>query len=111
MSAQAGRGVGGWRGRMAGASGAQAGCAGHGASGEAVTAVPLLLFAAAARHVCLSTLGLIQYLGPSMPLVMAIAWFGEPFGVNRAVGYGAIWLALVIYPVDGLHTRRTVAPG
>jgi chloramphenicol-sensitive protein RarD len=76
-----------------------------------VTAVPLLLFAAAARRIRLSTLGLIQYLGPSMQLVMAIAWFGEPFGVNRAVGYGAIWLALVIYSVDGLRTRRTAASG
>jgi len=76
-----------------------------------VTAVPLLPFAAAARRIRLRTLRLIQYPGPSMQLVLAIAWFGEPFGVNRAVGHDAIWLALVIYPVDGLRTRRTVAPG
>ncbi len=76
-----------------------------------VTAVPLLLFAAAARRIRLSTLGVIQYLGPSIQLVMAIVWFHEPFGVGRAVGYGAIWLALVIYTVDGLITSRRAAAG
>jgi chloramphenicol-sensitive protein RarD len=74
-----------------------------------VTAVPLLLFAAAARRIRLSTLGVIQYLGPSIQLLMAIAWYHEPFGVGRAVGYGAIWLALVIYTVDGLITSRRAA--
>lgn len=75
-----------------------------------VTAVPLLLFAAAARRIRLSTLGLIQYLGPSIQLVMAIAWFHEPFETTRAMGYGAIWLALVIYTVEGLVvSRRTAA--
>jgi chloramphenicol-sensitive protein RarD len=74
-----------------------------------VTAVPLLLFAAAARRIRLSTLGVIQYLGPSIQLVMAIVWFHEPFGAGRAVGYGAIWLALVIYTVDGLFATRRVS--
>lgn len=75
-----------------------------------VTAVPLLLFAAAARRIRLSTLGLIQYLGPSMQLVMAIVWFHEPFGAGRAVGYGVIWLALAIYTAEGLWVMRRAGP-
>jgi chloramphenicol-sensitive protein RarD len=62
-----------------------------------VTALPLLFFAAAARRIPLSTLGLVQYLGPSVQLILAVWLFDEPFSGAKAMGFAAIWAALVIY--------------
>jgi chloramphenicol-sensitive protein RarD len=68
-----------------------------------VTAVPLLLFGAAARRIPLSTLGLIQYVTPTLQLLTGVLVYGEPFGAVRAVGYGAIWIALALYSFEGLR--------
>jgi chloramphenicol-sensitive protein RarD len=67
-----------------------------------ITAVPLLMFAAAARLVPLSTMGLMQYITPSLQLVAGIWLYHEPFGDVRLIGFSAIWIALVLYSVDGL---------
>ncbi len=66
-----------------------------------VTAVPLLLFAAGARRIRMSTLGLLQYLAPSIQFVLGVWLFGEPFSGSRLLGFGLIWLALAIYSVEG----------
>ena len=77
-----------------------------------VTAIPLLLFAAGARRITMSTLGLLQYIGPSIQFVLGVWLFNEVFTPVRAVGFGLIWLALLIYSVDSvrLGVRRTAAP-
>ncbi len=62
-----------------------------------VTALPLLLFAHAARRVKLSTMGLLQYLAPSCQLLIGVVVYGEPFGRSRAVGFTIIWIALAAY--------------
>lgn len=62
-----------------------------------VTALPLLLFASAARLVKLSTLGLLQYVSPTCGLILGVAVYGEPFPRTRALGFGIIWLALAVY--------------
>jgi len=67
-----------------------------------VTALPLLFFAAAARRIPLTTLGLIQYLGPSIQLLLAVLLFGEPFPPAKLSGYGAIWAGLLLFSVEGL---------
>jgi chloramphenicol-sensitive protein RarD len=72
-----------------------------------VTAIPLLLFAAAARRIPLSTLGLVQYVTPTLQLLTGVLVYHEPFGSVRAVGYGAIWVALALYSFEGL--RNTVS--
>ncbi|RQH04158.1 EamA family transporter RarD [Paraburkholderia dinghuensis] len=69
-----------------------------------VTAVPLLLFGAAARRIPLSTLGLIQYVTPTLQLLTGVLVYQEPFGAVRAVGYGAIWVALALYSAEGLRS-------
>ncbi len=76
-----------------------------------VTAIPLLLFAAGARRIPMSTLGLLQYLGPSIQFVLGVWLFHEPFAAARGVGFGLIWLALLVYSVDGVRhgVRRTAA--
>lgn len=77
--------------------------------GGAVSATPLLLFSAAARRIPLSTLGLIQYLAPSMQLALAIFVYGEPFGAGKALGFIMIWTGLAVYTAEGLwRTWRRV---
>jgi chloramphenicol-sensitive protein RarD len=65
-----------------------------------ITAIPLLLFAAGARRISMSTLGLLQYLGPSIQFVLGLWLFKEPFSGARAVGFGLIWAALAVYSVE-----------
>lgn len=71
-----------------------------------ITAIPLLLFGAAARLVPLSTMGLMQYITPSLQLLAGIWLYHEPFGGARLIGFTAIWIALALYSVDGLHNYR-----
>ena len=71
-----------------------------------VTAIPLLLFAAGARRISMSTLGLLQYLGPSIQFVLGLWLFKEPFSSSRAVGFGLIWTALVIYTLEAWRFNR-----
>lgn len=70
-----------------------------------VTAIPLLLYAFGAKLLRLSTLGLMQYIGPSIVLLVAVFVFGEPFGGVRAIAFGLIWVALVIYTWSMLRSR------
>ncbi|MFO1220178.1 MAG: EamA family transporter RarD [Burkholderiaceae bacterium] len=70
------------------------------------TAVPLLLFAMAARRVSLTTLGLLQYLAPSIQFALGVWLYREPFGPARAVGFAAIWLGLLLYSGEGLLRWR-----
>jgi chloramphenicol-sensitive protein RarD len=71
--------------------------------GGAVTATPLLLFTAAARRLPYSTLGFLQYVAPSLQFLLAVAVFGEHFSRAHALCFGAIWLALAIFSVEGLR--------
>jgi chloramphenicol-sensitive protein RarD len=71
-----------------------------------VTALPLFLFAYAARLLPYSTVGLLQYVSPSLQLMCGVWVFGEPFGAQRAVGFVLIWAALAIYATDGMVRAR-----
>ena len=73
-----------------------------------VTAIPLLLFAAGARRIRLSTLGLLQYIGPTIQFVLGLWLFKEPFSATTLVGFCLIWTALLIYSLDGW--RRATRP-
>jgi chloramphenicol-sensitive protein RarD len=70
------------------------------------TTLPLLLFAFAARRISLTTLGLMQYLGPSIQFLLGLFLFGEPLTPNRLIGFALIWTALAIYTTDGIRTHR-----
>jgi len=72
-----------------------------------LTAVPLLLFAAGARRLSLTTLGLFQYLSPTLQFLIGIWVFHEPFSTLRMIGFGLIWAALVLYSIDGWRRSRT----
>lgn len=71
-----------------------------------ITAVPLALFAHGSRLIPLSTVGLVQYVGPSIQFLVGVFVFHETFTPARAVGFGSIWLALAIYMIDGLRRNR-----
>ena len=71
-----------------------------------ITAVPLVLFAYGARRVRLSTLGLLQYIAPSVQLVLGVWVYHEPFSRARVVSFSFIWAALVLYTADNLLAQR-----
>ena len=71
-----------------------------------ITAVPLLLFAAGARRLSMATLGIVQYIGPTIQFVLGVWVFGEAFTVGRLVGFALIWAALAIYTADGWRVAR-----
>lgn len=75
-------------------------------SNGVVTAIPLLLFAAAARRVPLVTIGLIQFVTPVLQLIVAITFLGEHMSPARWVGFAIVWVALVVLTVDLLRRRR-----
>ena len=62
-----------------------------------VTSVPLLLFAFGAKLLRLSTIGIMQYIAPTMVFLIAVLIFDEPFGTTQAVAFALIWAALAIY--------------
>ena len=74
-----------------------------------VTAVPLLLFAAGARRVPLSTMGFLQYITPSILALMGVFLYGETFAGPRSVGFVFIWVALALYTAEGLWAGRRAA--
>jgi chloramphenicol-sensitive protein RarD len=76
--------------------------------GGPLTALPLLLFAAGARRLPLATVGLLQYLSPTIQLALGVWVFGEAFDRQRLVGFGFIWTALLIYSLDGWRRSRAV---
>ena len=71
-----------------------------------LSALPLMLFAEAARRVDLSTLGLLQYLNPTLQALGAVLILGELFGPARAVSFALIWAALALYTVSALRQDR-----
>lgn len=73
-----------------------------------MTAVPLMLFSYAARRVQMASLGIIQYLNPSLQFLVAIFIFLEPFGLWHAVAFGLIWLALFIYSFASISTKNLI---
>jgi chloramphenicol-sensitive protein RarD len=71
-----------------------------------VTAVPLFLFAYGARALPYSTVGVLQYIAPTLQLLCAVFFFREGFAPARLAGFVLIWLALAIYAADGLWRAR-----
>jgi len=81
------------------------------AASGVMTAVPLLLFAGAANRVPLTTIGLLQYVAPTLQFLCGVVVFHEPMPASRWLGFGLVWLALAIFVVDGVRSHAPVAPG
>jgi chloramphenicol-sensitive protein RarD len=70
------------------------------------TAVPLLLFAFAVQRLRLTTIGMLQYIGPSIQFLVAIFILHEPINATQLVSFGLIWLSLIVYSGDSVLRRR-----
>ena len=71
-----------------------------------VTAIPLVLFAAAARRIPLTTIGLLQYIAPTIQFLIGVYIFQEPFTTQRLIGFVVIWVALALYTIEGIYHQR-----
>jgi chloramphenicol-sensitive protein RarD len=72
-----------------------------------ITAVPLLLFAAGARQITLTSLGVLQYIAPTLQFAIGVLIYGEVLTLERLAGFLLIWLALAVYSAESLwRTRR-----
>ncbi len=76
------------------------------AVGGPLTAIPLLLFAAGARRIPMTTLGILQYVSPSILFLLSVLVFKEPLQLPRLIGFALIWGALVVYSLEGLFNSR-----
>jgi chloramphenicol-sensitive protein RarD len=80
--------------------------------GGALTALPLIGFADAVQRIPFSMVGVLQYIAPTMQLLIGVLVFHEPFGRERVIGFTCIWFALAIFAADGLlRARRANATG
>ena len=76
--------------------------------GGVLTALPLIGFAAAVQRIPYSLVGLLQYISPTLQLLVGVLVLHEPFGHDRAIGFGFIWIALALYAIDGwVRARRS----
>jgi chloramphenicol-sensitive protein RarD len=72
-----------------------------------ITTIPLLLFASAAREIPLTILGLLQYIAPTLQFLIGVFIYKEPFNRSLLIGFGIIWLALIIFWVENYLSHRT----
>lgn len=79
------------------------------ASAGVITAVPLALFGAAAIRIPLSTLGFIQYVGPTLQFIIGLYLFNEPMPRDRFIGFALTWVAIAIISYDALRNRNKVS--
>ena len=73
-----------------------------------LTAVPLLFFAAASRRLPLTTMGLVQYLAPVLQFIAGVVILNEPMPPERWLGFGLVWLALIVLTVDMVRAGRAL---
>ncbi len=76
------------------------------AASGVITAVPLIFFGAAARRLPLTTIGLLQYLAPVLQFLLALLVLGEEMPLERWIGFGFVWVGLILLTVDMLRTVR-----
>ncbi len=74
--------------------------------GGLFTLIPLVLFAAAAKRISMTALGMMQYIGPTLQLLCGVLIYQEPFGSQKMIAFGFIWLALAVYSADQIKQRR-----
>ena len=75
-------------------------------TGGLITIIPLTLFAVAAKRVTLTTIGIAQYVGPTMQWFVGVVVLGEPFGMDRLVGFVFVWIAVAIFITGSLIKRQ-----
>src|SRR5215216_283003 len=73
-----------------------------------VTTIPLLMFASAAKQIPLTVVGILQYIAPTLQFLIGVFIYHEPFDQSRLVGFGLVWLALIIFWVESYLANRVL---
>ena len=73
--------------------------------GGLITIVPLLLFASAVQRVQLTAIGVLQYISPTIQLLLGVLLFHEPFTGSQAIGFSFVWMALAVFAIDSVRRR------
>lgn len=76
--------------------------------GGAVTALPLIGFAYGVKRIPLSLVGILQYIAPSLGLLLGVFFFREPFDSAKAIGFAAIWVGLLLFVSDSVYRSRKI---
>ncbi|WP_425507627.1 EamA family transporter RarD [Stenotrophomonas aracearum] len=76
--------------------------------GGAVTALPLIGFAYGVKRIPLSLVGILQYIAPSLGLLLGVFFFHEPFDSAKAIGFAAIWVGLLLFVSDSVYRSRKI---
>jgi chloramphenicol-sensitive protein RarD len=71
-----------------------------------VTTIPLLMFASAAKQIPLTLVGLLQYIAPTMQFLIGVLLYKEPFDVAHLIGFGFVWVALIVFAIENYVARR-----
>lgn len=71
-----------------------------------VTIIPLLMFASAAKRIPLTMVGIMQYIAPTLQFLIGVLIYKEPFTTTRLVGFSMVWVALIVFWVEGFLARR-----
>jgi chloramphenicol-sensitive protein RarD len=74
-----------------------------------VTVIPLLMFASAVRSIPLSVAGILQYITPTLQFLIAVLIFKEPFSSAQSIGFGLVWLAVIVFTSENFWSRRQAA--
>ena len=72
----------------------------------AVTTIPLLMFASAAKQIPLTVIGLLQYIAPTLQFLIGVFLYKEPFDQSHLIGFGIVWVALIIFWVENFFAHR-----
>lgn len=73
-----------------------------------ITAIPLILFASGAPLVPLTTIGILQYIAPTIQFLIGVFIYDEPFNTSQLIGFSIVWLSLIIFTIEGLsHNYQT----
>lgn len=71
-----------------------------------VTVIPLLLFASAVRRIPLSTMGILQYIAPTLQFLLGVLVYGEAFSSAQFIGFGLVWLGVIVFTVENVWQHR-----
>jgi len=74
-----------------------------------VTTIPLLMFSSAAQRIPLSMIGIMQYIAPTLQFLLGVLVYKEPFSSHQFIGFGIVWIALIIFAVEGFNAHRSQA--
>ena len=74
-----------------------------------ITSVTLLMFASAAQSLPLSIIGILEYLAPTLAFLLGVLVYREPFNHSQLIGFGVVWVALILFVVEGFWVRRAAS--